>query len=325
MMGANTNIEWTDHTFNPWVGCQQISTGCKHCYAEATVDGRFHRGAWGLGGIRQKTKDWSGPIKWEREAHTSGQRRKVFCASWCDVFEHSTPIAGEHLDRWRLELWQLIDLCPSLDWQLLTKRPENIMQMVPFWWKREWPANVWIGTSVEDQHRANERIPGLLNIPAKVRFLSCEPLLGPVDLVAACPPDWDAFDDVTCDQEGWDEPEEFVEECEDEFDWINYGHDLVHSREHKEWIYDRTWMAKTLAFANGIHWVICGGESGRDARPMHPDWAFALRDQCVGNDFPFFFKQWGEYDPDGNKVGKAKAANLLNGKIYQQFPGSERT
>lgn len=184
-MGENTAIEWSDHTFNPWRGCQKVSPGCANCYAE-TMSHRNPEvlGEWGPPHATERViaaeSYWRKPVAWNRAAAEAGRRDRVFCASLADVFEDAPQVAVA-----RARLWLLIEDTPSLDWLLLTKRPENVNGMVPQWWAYEgWPPNVWLGTSVEDQERADERIPHLLGVPAAVRFLSCEPLLGPVDLRA---------------------------------------------------------------------------------------------------------------------------------------------
>lgn len=178
-MGDTTGIEWTDHTFNPWWGCVRVSPACEHCYAE-TFAARFGV-QWGVKAERKPASEkvWAAPLRWNRAAEKAGVRARVFCASMADVFEDRRD-----LDAARERLFALIEATPWLDWQLLTKRPEAVMRLVPERWKRL-PPNVWIGTTVEDQRRANERIPHLLQIPADVRFLSCEPLLGPVNLHSA--------------------------------------------------------------------------------------------------------------------------------------------
>jgi protein gp37 len=181
-----TKIEWTDHTFNPWWGCTKVSEGCRNCYAE-TFSKRTGHDIWGPTALRRKflLAHWQEPLKWEAQAAKEGRRHRVFCASMADVFErHELAGAGhDDLDQERAKLWGLIERTPHLDWQLLTKRPENVLEMVPASWAYYgFPENVWIGTSVEDQAAADARIPHLLRIPARVRFLSCEPLLGPVDI-----------------------------------------------------------------------------------------------------------------------------------------------
>jgi len=284
-MAKNSKIEWTTHTFNPWRGCSKVSPGCAHCYAEQLVTTRL-KGEWGPGAPRQLAKDatWRQPLAWNREANVcllAWERReegsavlhyekptrpRVFCASLADVFDREVPTA------WRVRLFALIEATPHLDWLLLTKRPQRWAArtfeaagagcaFAQRWIAGEAPANVWIGTSVEDQRRADERIPELLSIPARVRFLSMEPLLGPVTLF---------------DVDG----------------------EISQAMVRKN--------PRTIAFpADLIDWVIVGGESGTNARPMHPDWARSLRDQCADVGVPFFFKQWGEWYPIGDVHGRA--------------------
>lgn len=185
-MGKNSGIEWTTHTFNPWWGCVKVSPGCQNCYAE-TLANRFDHNIWGPAKTSTRRffgdKHWKEPLHWNKEAEGLSVRPRVFVASMADVFEDN-PLLLEA----RARLFSLIDDTPNLDWLLLTKRPENIKRLWPegFWYDYQfsWP-NLWLGTSVEDQQRADERIPFLLEIPAKVRFLSVEPLLGPVDLWGA--------------------------------------------------------------------------------------------------------------------------------------------
>ena len=175
-MGKNSHIEWTHHTFNPWWGCHKVSPACDHCYAELWAKRMGHQ-LWGTDSPRRFFGDshWREPLRWNEEARFSGVRQRVFCASMADVFEHRDDLNSQ-----RLRLWELIDNTPNLDWLLLTKRPQNIAHIAP--WGRNWPANVWLGTSVENQVLAEKRLPFLLKNGATVRFLSCEPLLGPVDL-----------------------------------------------------------------------------------------------------------------------------------------------
>ena len=172
-----SKIEWCDYTFNPWWGCSRISSGCRHCYAD-TLATRWGHELWRRHGPRRTMSDpyWREPLKWNRTAPG-----RVFCGSMCDVFEaHHEPDVASVLDSQRARLWELIAATPHLTWLLLTKRPQNIAGMVP--WGDIWPRNVWIGTSVEHQRAAEERIPILLDIPADIRFLSCEPLVEAVNL-----------------------------------------------------------------------------------------------------------------------------------------------
>lgn len=175
-MGKNSQIEWTHHTFNPWWGCHRVSPACENCYAEVWA----HRLGHNLWGSREGRRffgenHWRDPIRWNTEAATNGTRARVFCASMADVFEWRADLNDQ-----RARLWRLIEQTPNLDWLLLTKRPQHILRMTP--WNNDWPDNVWVGTTVENQRFAELRLPQLLRVPSRVRFLSCEPLLGPLDL-----------------------------------------------------------------------------------------------------------------------------------------------
>ena len=175
-MAQNSKIEWTHHTFNPWWGCIRVSPACKHCYAEAWAK-RVGLDLWDAKSPRRFFSDahWREPLKWERDAALEGERRRVFCASMADVFEKR-----RELDPHRERLWPLIAATPHLDWLLLTKRPEHVSSMAP--WGDAWPRNVWLGTTIENQHWADKRLPLLLENKAKVKFVSAEPLLGAIRL-----------------------------------------------------------------------------------------------------------------------------------------------
>jgi protein gp37 len=195
-MGETTEISWCHSTFNPWIGCQKVSDGCKQCYASvdhfARVSASRGLPLWGPNSTRHRTSvaNWKKPFAWDRkaidarvDAKVDGvpyERPRVFCASLCDIFEDHPS-----LDAYRADLWPIIEKCRELDWMLLTKRPQNILRMVPEKWRTDWPRHVWVGTSVENQDAANERIPEMLKVPARIRFLSMEPLLGPVDIARA--------------------------------------------------------------------------------------------------------------------------------------------
>lgn len=307
-MSENSKIEWTNHTFNPWRGCTKVSPGCAHCYAE-TLSKRNPKvlGTWGKGQPRVLASEamWRAPLKWDKKANEDGAaqqstindqpstRPKVFCASLADWLDDEVPI------EWRARLLALIHATPHLDWLLLTKRPANFFRLVSDClyhdtinqWVGDWvlgraPANVWIGTTVEDQARADERIPQLLAIPARVRFLSCEPLLEAVDITPSL---WGrAKPCVQCSKDI---------DCECGF--------VPRSKCEGE---------------SALHWVICGGESGPHARAMHINWARGLRDQCAAAGVPFFFKQWGEHDECAIRVGKKAAGRLLDGVKHNAFP-----
>lgn len=203
-MSENTKIEWCDHTMNPWTGCTKISPlGCAGCYAEAWSKRAGAKvGKWGPGAPRVRTTpvNWKLPIKWNANAKAfqaqHGRRQRVFCASLADVFDNEVD------PQWRLDLFSLIMATPNLDWLLLTKRVGNVQNMVgemldlaeandvvpelirwlSLWIQGEAPANVWLGATVVNQEEADRDIPKLIATPARVRFLSMEPLLGPVTL-----------------------------------------------------------------------------------------------------------------------------------------------
>jgi len=175
-MGENSKIEWTTHTFNPWWGCTKVSEACKNCYAETWAK-RVGQKVWGPKAERRTMSEnhWKQPLKWNRDAENTTARPRVFCASMADVFEDRPELVAP-----RARLFELIEATPNLDWLLLTKRPQNVKRLAK--WQDEWPENVWLGTTVELQTRADELLPFLAEISAKVRFISAEPLLGPLDL-----------------------------------------------------------------------------------------------------------------------------------------------
>lgn len=199
-MAENSKIQWTDHTMNPWIGCTKVSVGelgaCENCYAEVATPSRAMRIEWGAGKPRHRTSEstWAQPLRWERNAAAffaeHGRRQRVFCASLADVFDNEVPLS------WRADLFELIAKTPSLDWILLTKRIGNARRMLDMAsfsvthrlqsWGDGW-RNVWLGATVANQEEAERDIPKLIATPARVRFLSCEPLLGPIDIGRAFP------------------------------------------------------------------------------------------------------------------------------------------
>ncbi|MCA0214560.1 MAG: phage Gp37/Gp68 family protein [Proteobacteria bacterium] len=352
-MAENTSIEWCDATFNPWMGCTKVSIedtgggGCDHCYAEHETPVRVHRGQgrelWGAGAPRVRTSpaNWRQPERWNAQPFCAcpvcgwrgdgavagllcpnidcsgnlvAARRRVFCASLADVFDNEVPV------QWRRDLFALISQTPNLDWLLLTKRIGNAKEMIADavaaerlggWRPLPWPwPNVWLGATVVNQKEADRDIPKLLATPAAVRFLSMEPLLGLVTLRQV-------HSDV----------------CE--IDALTGDHGVI-----------RPLRGRSDAM---VHWVIAGGESGHGARPMHPDWARSLRNQCDAAGVAFLFKQWGEWAPNRrtmadcaattakplavplsdatpypmaimDRVGKKAAGRLLDGKTHDGFP-----
>lgn len=260
---AESKIEWTDYTFNPWWGCTEVSPACDHCYARKFAKRTGLQ--WGKDAQRRffSDKHWAEPLRWNAKAEREGQRLKVFCGSMCDILEDRFELANP-----RLRLSELIAATPFLDWLLLTKRPQNFGRLLP-----DLPENVWRMTTVESPEYY-WRIDALRTHRNTIYGLSMEPLL------ADCP-------NIPLD---------------------------------------------------GISWVIVGGESGPGARPMHPDWARGVRDQCQAAGVPFFFKQWGQFRPmEGFDeavghpfvnlndvsmacVGKKSAGRLLDGREWSEYP-----
>lgn len=251
-MSENSKIEWCHHTFNPWIGCTKVGPGCDNCYAEADFDKRRHVVQWGAGQPRKRTaaSNWAHPLRWNAEAERLGVRYRVFCASLADVFDNEVPA------EWRADLFDLIERTPHLDWLLVTKRIGNVRQMIPDRWSVCMPPNLWLGITVVNQAEADRDIPKLLGLKVSVRFLSMEPLLGPVDLR------FHVFSEPT-------------------------GNFRTHAGKRQ--------MELRKPVDGGLHWVIVGGESGPGARPMHPQWARDLRDHCAAAGVPFLFKQHGEF------------------------------
>lgn len=310
-MAENSKIEWTDHTFNPWIGCAKVHEGCTNCYAEADMDKRRGRVKWGPAGTRSKTSEdyWKQPLRWNREAEASGVRARVFCASLADVFEDwRGPIhmsdgtvamtAGTpEVWRWatmsdlRRDLFELIDATPWLDWLLLTKRPENVRGM---WYRGNHPPkcpiefqngdifasalahfrfNVWIGTSVSNQVSADKQISELVKCRdlAPVLFLSAEPLLEKFILRNPCP------------------------RCAH----LNTL-ELPNCQRCRAWI---------TPFP--IDWLIAGGESGPKARPCDVEWIRFLVHQCEFVGVAPFVKQLGARAFDSRAAEQVKGSKRL--------------
>lgn len=343
-MAENTTIEWTDATWNPITGCTLVSEGCRHCYAATLAATRLknHPSRTGLARINaageakftgevRLNKDWlDQPLRW-------GRPRRIFVCAHGDLFHEAVP------DEWIDHVFAVMALAPQHTFQVLTKRPERAREYLSSllsefgqlvgWTVRfrdaarkagallgdlssiratTWPLpNVWIGTSVEDEATADARIPHLLATPAAVRFVSAEPLLGPVDLMPYL--FIVTHDDARLECGCSDEPLPFHDPATTNPDDISTPR---------------------------LDWVIVGGESGKHARPMHPDWARSLRDQCVAAGVPFFFKQWGEWVsvsevegpgdhfrfPDGatvRRTGKALAGRTINGRTWDQMPAQK--
>lgn len=281
-----TKIEWTEVTWNPITGCTKISEGCKNCYAEKMskrLAGRFGYPDDDPFRVTIQADKFTKPKNWKKP-------RMVFVCSMSDLFHEAIDFTIIDM------LFGIMHDCSHHTFQVLTKRPERMLEY--FNSRGHILPNVWLGVTAENQDEANKRIPILLQIPAAIRFVSCEPLLGPIDLKQ------------------------------------------VIAAKLRNWILNNETQY-------GLDWVICGGESGHNARPMHPNWARSLRDQCQEADVPFFFKQWGELLPGCQvnnikqvgrnsvqfrsphnpnkmntyyKIGKTKAGRLLDGKEWNEWP-----
>lgn len=352
-MAQNSSIEWTDTTWNPLAGCTRASAGCDNCYAAkmslrleamALADiaaGKDPGGKRKYIGIATKNgrgvPAFNGTINLDRDELARPlfwkKPRRVFVNSMSDLFHKDVP------DAFITDVFNVMHDNPMHTFQVLTKRPERAAEWSKKVWRDKLPDNVWIGTSVENQETADERIPELLRVRAAVRFLSCEPLLGPVDLTQVAANNDGAIDAL--DPGTWEEMWEAWRDTSD--NWQEDFNEWFHVEDGSKW---------SGPVHPGIQWVIVGGESGPHARPMHPDWARSLRDQCQASGVPFFFKQHGEWLPFGMKspewdyeqseyyqnlnverhefyepsrrtmykVGKKAAGRLLDGREWTEWP-----
>lgn len=232
-MGKISAIEWTDSTWNPWHGCIKVSPGCKNCYMYSD---KKRYGQDPIKVVRSKPATFNAPLKWK-------EPRRVFTCSWSDFFI-------EEADAWRDDAWEIIRKTPQHTYQILTKRPERIAAHLPDDWGNGWP-NVYLGISAEDHRHLEARVGDLMGVKSVVRFISAEPLLGPINF-------------------------EKVE------------HPLKHPKCDFD-VYLK--VLSDFGGNNGIHWVIVGGESGPGYRQINPDWARSIRDQCKAAGVPFFMKQ----------------------------------
>jgi len=335
-VSETSKIEWTDATFNPWIGCTRVSPACDHCYAAVSTPARALGIEWGAGNARRRTSpaNWKQPLRWNQreyfqcrcgrrgEFHDFAShadcplrptRRRVFCASLADVFDNEVD------PTWRRDLFELIRATPNLDWLLLTKRIGNVRGMLEHLklhaarYELEWrffddwlagrpPANVWLGATICNQAEADRDVIKLLRMPASIRFLSMEPLLGPVRLWKLGALDYEE-DSIGAE---------------------------VYALSGTRAVPDCDWKSTRL------DWVIAGGESGGDARPTHPAWVRSLRDQCANAGVPFLFKQWGEWAPYDrsrvdwavpgacdaplSRIGKKLAGRRLDGVLHDGYP-----
>lgn len=265
-MGENSRIEWTDHTFSPWWGCTKVSPGCDNCYAERDAR-RYYPGKalWGVAAARRQFGDahWNEPLRWNRRATKQGIRLRVFCASMADVFDKDGPAEDRH------RLFRLIEKTPNLEWLVLTKRVGNVAHMMidADFYPAECP-NLWLGISVVNQQEADRDIPKLLELPVRIRFLSIEPMLAPVNLRALHPTWTDGSLTLDALTGAWTRSATA--------DNIPAGIAALEP------------LPRQLA---ALDWVICGGESGHRARDLDPRWALSIAQQCTTAGATFFFKQ----------------------------------
>lgn len=310
-MADNTSIEWTDATWNPITGCAVVSPGCTNCYAMKLAGTRLrnHPSRKGLTKDTKAGPVWTGEVRlneeWLEQPLRWKKPRKIFVCAHGDLFAEGVP------DEWIDKVFAIMALAPQHTFQVLTKRAERMRdymrsagrhhRLTPILdearkmtaeVKRlpEWPLpNVWLGVSVEDQARAEQRIPALLETPAAIRWVSAEPLLGQVNLTTIDVSN-DSFIDALnirkwgAEIENWRGTEPNWEASF--LDWYNLDE-----------MPDPAWDILPR-----LDWVVAGGESGPDARPMHPAWARSLRDQCAAAGVPFLFKQWGEWVPQVGAV-----------------------
>jgi protein gp37 len=274
-MAIRTGIQWCDCTWNPWMGCKKISPGCKNCYMFRDMT-RYGRDPNKV--MRAAPATFNAPIKWaqNRKLHEGA---RIFTCSWSDWFI-------EEADAWRDEAWEIIRATLQFNYLILTKRPERIFSHLPSDWSGGY-TNVWLGVSIESQSQANERVPILMNTPAKIRFISAEPLLAPIDL-----------------------------------DHINFGLRYVIPSIPEPWSYDA--FTDRLVFGNEgdyelgrVHWVITGGESDlKNPRRTDPDWIRSIRDQCLEAGVPYFHKQNG----GTRKINGAWGGREIDGVEWNEFP-----
>lgn len=314
-MAGETGIEWCDSTFNPWIGCTQVSPACDHCYAEVATPSRTLGVVWGAGKPRYRTSaaNWKLPLRWNSrpfeecsdcgwrgEKHPTHNfcprcggeqlvptRQRVFCASLSDWLDNEVPV------EWLVDLLDLIRRTPNIDWLLLTKRignwrsriqaaifQKNYISQELATWLGEWhdgkrsPANVWIGATICNQAEADRDVPKLLRVAAAVRFLSIEPMLGPINLKRAM---WSCVGCGGCHQWGGDprmSTRGVCHECKRTELEIRRDHGFFRTSEMPR-----------------IDWVIAGGESGPHARDGETEWYRQLAQQCKQAGVPFHLKQ----------------------------------
>ncbi len=286
-MAEHSSIEWTDATWNPITGCSVISAGCKHCYAMKLAGTRMrnHPSRAGLTVASKAGPVWNGLVRrneaWMVQPLRWARPRRIFVCAHGDLFHEAVP------DEWISEVFATMAAASQHTFQVLTKRAKRMHDYVnsAFAAGRDWPLpNVHLGVSAEDQGTYDERVPWLFRTKAARRFVSIEPMLGAIELNRFC----------ACG-------------CK------LLVRDAIREAMSSPAALNRDQAAAVMGMTLGVDWVICGGESGRGARPMHPEWVRSLREQCIGFRVPFFFKQWG---------GESKKATgrLLDGRTWDELP-----
>ncbi|MCF7646862.1 phage Gp37/Gp68 family protein [Bacillus subtilis] len=330
-MAENSKIEWTDATWNPITGCSVVSPGCTNCYAMKLAGTRLqhHPSRAGLTNPTKSGPVWNGKVSlnrnWLAQPLEWKKPRMVFVCAHGDLFHDEVP------DKWILDIYTIMAIAQQHTFQVLTKRADRmhdflsrsdlLEEIYANWYTfsgnaREvwtWPlSNVWLGVSVEDQKRANERIPLLLDTPAAIRWISAEPLLGPLDLNSNM-----GGTQWIGGQRGCGGTHRHGGRSGEVIHGVMHVADPLTAHHHHD---DRC--------APGLDWVVTGGESGTAARAMQPDWARSLRDQCSAAKVPFFFKQWGNYAPllsattkdTMYRATKNIAGRLLDGREHNAMP-----
>ncbi|WP_199085434.1 DUF5131 family protein [Bosea sp. ASV33] len=321
-MAAVSAIEWTDATVNFWWGCTKVGPGCDHCYAE-THSNRFQPGLWGTGTPRRKIKGAAKLLNrldndyawWAADAEIGrfhpNSRRRVFIQSMSDLFDLEVPL------EWFAEAWGKIVQCNRIDIQIVTKRISAVEKRLAAIGVTTWPKHAGLIVTVVNQAEADRDIPRLLALKATLGIpwvgVSAEPLLGPIDFEP-----WLAWPhlDVEVNGRSWG-----CQGCDSDCPSCPKG--KAHY-DYEEGPADQDGMPEWIAERRAtLEWIIVGGESGKDARPLHPEWARSIRDQCAASGTAFFFKQWGEWQPrEWCRDGGTHALNRWPGHSFQKIQSS---
>jgi protein gp37 len=279
----DSKIEWCDHTFNGWIGCTKVSPACDNCYAAASTPARTMGIEWGTGKPRHRTSaaNWKQPLLWDKLAKSAGVRHKVFCSSLADVFDNEVD------PQWRADLVALMHDTPNLDWLILTKRIGNAHLMLNEAWET-------LAYGIHDYDYVVRNGAPLANVWIGATICNQAEADRDIPKLLAVPA-----------------AKRFLS-----IEPLLGAIDLSEPFNVKHWGFDPDWEGSKT----DIDWVIVGGESGNNARPMHPDWVHNLRDQCAAAGVAFLFKQWGEWQPievlEWDGKSKAIVANFSDDQAY---------